>query len=77
MSANNQITILQYDALKQLTESYSAVRIKHLWGLIDNENRFIMRPVYDYIDIENGSIWARFRGAKFYVENKDLPLTYD
>ena len=77
MCTDKQIDILQYDIVKRLTDSYSAVRIKHLWGLIDHENKFLMRPVYDYIDIENGTIWARFRGEKLYVQNDDLPLIYD
>lgn len=77
MGANNHPTASQYDMVKRLTNTYSAVRIGHLWGLINNNNEFMMRPEYDFIDIENGIIWARFRGEKFNVSTNDFPLKYD
>lgn len=37
-----------------------------------------MRPLYDYISIDQESrIWARFKGKKFYVDDEKLPYPFD
>lgn len=63
---------------KILRNGFIAKRIGYKWGLYDNEGNVLMRPLYDYISIDQeGRIWARFKGKKFFVEDNKLPYPFD
>ncbi len=63
---------------KVLRNGFIAKRIGYKWGLYDNEDNVLMRQLYDYISIDQeGRIWARFKGKKFFVEDNKLPYPFD
>lgn len=66
-----------YDAVRILTEGKIAVRQGYKWGLIDSTNKELMPIIYDYISYNDGRLWARYKGDKFYISLEWLPLKYD
>ena len=67
-----------YAEEKILRNGFIAKRIGYKWGLYNNEGDVLMRPLYDYISINQESrIWARFKGEKFYVDEEKLPFPFD
>ena len=63
---------------KTLKNGFVAKRIGYKWGLYDKDGKVLMRPLYDFISInQEGRIWARFLGKKFYVEDDKLPYSFD
>ena len=55
--------------LKTLKHVFNAKRIGYKWGLYNDEGYILMRPLYDYISIDQeGRIWARYKGKKFFLE---------
>ena len=63
---------------KTLKNGFNAKRIGYKWGLYDDEGTVLMRPLYDYISIDQeGRIWARYKGKKFIVEENKLPYPFD
>ena len=67
----------QYDAVRILMGNCYAVRKGYKWGLLDNNHQLLLRIVYDYVSEENGDLWVRYHGYKFYVKLEDLPMRYD
>ena len=68
--------IEKYEAVRILMGNCIAVRKGYKWGLISN-SQVLLRIVYDYISEENGKLWVRYHGYKFYVKLEDLPMRYD
>ena len=67
----------KYDAVRILGGNNYAVRKGYKWGLLDSKNQILLRIVYDYISEEDGKLWVRFQGYKFYVQKENLPMKYD
>lgn len=65
------------DATSIISKDLIAIRIGHKWGLINKNYQILMRVIYDYISEENGTLWARYQGYKFYIKKEWLPLQYD
>ena len=64
--------------VKTLKHGFNAKRIGYKWGLYNDEGYILMRPLYDYISIDQeGRIWARYKGKKFFVEDDKLPYPFD
>jgi hypothetical protein len=64
--------------VKTIKHGYNAKRIGYKWGLYDDEGMVLMRPLYDYISIDQeGRIWARYKGKKFFVKENNLPYPFD
>ena len=64
--------------VKTLKHGFNAKRIGYKWGLYNDEGCILMRPLYDYISIDQeGRIWARYKGKKFFVEDDKLPYPFD
>lgn len=64
--------------VKTLKHGFNAKRIGYKWGLYDDEGTILMRPLYDYISSDQeGRIWARYKGKKFFVEENKLPYPFD
>lgn len=78
---NNKSIIIEYNkeyyAIKILSNDLIAVRIEYKWGLLDDSFHILMNLDYDYISEENGKMWARYHGHKFYFQKEWLPLQYD
>ena len=64
--------------VKTLKHGFNVKRIGYKWGLYNDEGTILMRPLYDYISIDQeGRIWARYKGEKFFVEENKLPYQFD
>lgn len=64
--------------VKTLKHGFNAKRIGYKWGLYDDEGFVLMRPLYDYISIDQeGRIWARYKGKMFFVKENKLPYQFD
>lgn len=78
---NNKSFIIEYNkeyyAIKILSNDLIAMRIGYKWGLLDDSFHILMHLDYDYISEENGKMWARYQGHKFYFQKEWLPLQYD
>lgn len=64
--------------VKTLKHGFNAKRIGYKWGLYDDDGTILMRPLYDYISIDQeGRIWARYKGKMFFVKENKLPYQFD
>lgn len=68
---------LVFDEKHQLNKQLVAIRINYKWGLINEYNDILMRVVYDYIYFNDGQLWAIYKGYKFRVPMRLLPMKYD
>jgi len=66
-----------FDAIREISDGIIAIRQGYKWGLVDSANHELMPIIYDYISQEDGKLWARYRGEKFYIPLDWLPLKYD
>lgn len=71
------MNFIDFDEKKEIGKNLFAIRVNYKWGLVDEDNNILMRVIYDYISIEKGQIWANYKGFKFVVPTKFLPLKYD
>lgn len=77
-TTKNDMSNILFAEEKTLKSGFIAKRIGYKWGLYDNEGNILMRPLYDYISInQEDRIWARFKGKLFFVKETKLPFSFD